>query len=98
MNLYQDLCEVCLLNVLRYKSRAKEKGELILCLHLRKTFHLAVFITSLGGIVIRRRSHDQRVVDSKPALATFENSILDPWLLTQIVPLSTQEYKWVPGP
>ena len=34
------------------------------------------FVTfGLGGIVVRRRAHDLRVVGSKPALATFEVSI-----------------------
>ena len=47
--------------------------------------------------MVRRRAHDPRVVCSKPTLAIFEDSILGQGVET-IVPLSTQEYKWVPGP
>ena len=42
------------------------------------------------------QAHNPRVVGSKPALDTFEDSILGQGL-SQIVPLSTQEYQWVPG-
>ena len=34
------------------------------------------FYNGLSGIVVPRRPHNPRVVGSKPALATFENSIL----------------------
>ena len=51
----------------------------------------------LGGVVVRRWAHNPRVVGSKPALATFEESVLEPDVNTN-VPLSTKEYKWVPGP
>ena len=50
--------------------------------------------------MVRRRAHDPRVVGSKPALATatLEDSILGQGVKDKIVPLSTQEYKWAPGP
>ncbi len=55
------------------------------------------FPCGLGGSVVRRRAHDPRA-----------HLRIRPWphlriaslgkVLAQIVPLSTQEYKWVPGP
>ena len=47
--------------------------------------------------MVRRWVHGPKVVGSKPALATLRKASLGK-VLTQIVPLSTQEYKWVPGP
>ena len=46
--------------------------------------------------MVRRRAHYPKVVGSKPELATLRKASLGK-VLTQIVPLSTQEQKWVPG-
>ena len=62
----------------------------------RVNFKIYLNKCGLGGVVVKRRAHDPRVVGSKPALATFEESILGPGVDTN-VPLSIKEYKWVPG-
>ena len=47
------------------------------------------------SIVVRRTAHNLMVVGSMPD--PIERLVLLGKVLTQIVPLSTQEYKWVPG-
>ena len=42
--------------------------------------------------MVRRQAHNPKVVGSKPALAALKKASLGK-VLTQIVPLSTQEYK-----
>ena len=59
--------------------------------------YCSVFLCGRGGIVVRRRADFPSVVGSKPALATFEESILGQGVNTNCAFLHPG-VKWVPDP